>query len=189
MHIYHVASGTPVATILRPALTPKGTEVRTAIKHVTKRLRQHWRGDSHYGRVEAMEWAEGDRAHYIFGLAGNPALDALVAETADNLHFHHAGLSRAKLRTYASFMYQAGCWTRPRNVVARLECSLQPDGEALATTRSRRGRLISCPRRADEGRRGVPANNTTSHPHVESHYSGRSATKRGGLFRSRSRRS
>jgi hypothetical protein len=33
------------------------------IKHVTKRLRQHWpntrivsRGDSHYGRVEAMEW-------------------------------------------------------------------------------------------------------------------------------------
>src|SRR5467141_2252580 len=42
MHIYHVASGTPVATILRPARTPKGTEVRTVIKHVTKRLRRHW---------------------------------------------------------------------------------------------------------------------------------------------------
>jgi len=42
MHIYHVASGAPVATILRPARTPKGTEVRTVIKHVTKRLRQHW---------------------------------------------------------------------------------------------------------------------------------------------------
>jgi hypothetical protein len=27
-YIYHVASGTPVATILRPARTPKGTEVR-----------------------------------------------------------------------------------------------------------------------------------------------------------------
>src|SRR5262252_7898222 len=37
MHIYHVASGTPVATILRPARTPKGTEVRTVVKHVTKR--------------------------------------------------------------------------------------------------------------------------------------------------------
>ena len=36
MHIYHVASGTPVVTILRPARTPKGTEVRTVIKHVTK---------------------------------------------------------------------------------------------------------------------------------------------------------
>src|ERR1700746_1133837 len=36
MHIYHVASGTPVVAILRPARTPKGTEVRTVIKHVTK---------------------------------------------------------------------------------------------------------------------------------------------------------
>src|SRR5204862_1929968 len=133
MHIYHVASGTPVATILRPARTPKGTEVRTVIKHVTKRLRRHWRktrliwrGDSHYGRVEAMEWAENNDADYIFGLAGNSALDALVAETADYLRFHHAMSSKAKLRTFASFMYQAGSWKRPRKVVARLECSLQP---------------------------------------------------------------
>ena len=43
MHIYHVARGTPVVVILRPARTPKGTEVRTVIKHVTKRLRRHWR--------------------------------------------------------------------------------------------------------------------------------------------------
>jgi hypothetical protein len=133
MHIYHVASGTPVATILRPARTPKGSEVCTVIKHVTKRLRRHWpntrivwRGDSHYGRVEAMDWAEDNDADYIFGLAGNDALDALVAETAVNLRFHHAMSSKAKLRTFASFLYQAGSWKRPRKVVARLECSLQP---------------------------------------------------------------
>src|SRR6201993_4518676 len=133
MHIYHVASGTPVAAILRPARTPKGTEVCTVIKHVTKRLRRHWpntrivwRGDSHYGRVEAMDWAEDNDADYIFGLAGNDALDALVAETAVNLRFHHAMSSKAKLRTFASFMYQATSWKRPRKVVARLECSLQP---------------------------------------------------------------
>jgi hypothetical protein len=141
MHIYHVASGTPIAAILRPARTPKGTEVRAVIKHVTKRLRQHWRntrivwrGDSHYGRVEAMEWAENDGADYIFGLAGNAAVDALVAETADNLRFHHAKSSETKLRTYASFTYQASSWDRPRKVVARLECSLRPDaGEGTAT--------------------------------------------------------
>ena len=63
-----------------------------------------WRGDGHYGRVEAMDWAdEHDNIDYIFGLAGNAALDALVAETADNLRFHHAKSSRTKLRTYASF--------------------------------------------------------------------------------------
>ena len=133
MHIYHVASGTPVVTILRPARTPKGTEVRTVIKHVTKRLKRHWpntrivwRGDSHYGRVEAMDWAEDNGTDYIFGLAGNAVLDVLVAEVADNLRFHHAMSRKAKLRTFASFMYQATSWRRPRKVVARLECSLQP---------------------------------------------------------------
>jgi hypothetical protein len=133
MHIYHVASGLPVVAILRPARTPKGTEVRTVIKHVTQRLRRHWpstrivwRGDSHYGRVEAMEWAESNDADYIFGLAGNAALDAVVAEAAMHLRFHHAMSSKPKLRTFTSFLYQAGSWRRPRKIVARLECSLQP---------------------------------------------------------------
>jgi len=141
MHIYHVASGTPVAAILRPACTPKGTEVRCVIKHVTKRLRQYWRharivwrGDGHYCRVEAMEWAEDNGEDYIFGLPGNTALDALVAETADNLCFHHAASNQAKLRTYTTFMYQASSWRRPRKVVARLECSLQPDAGGTTST-------------------------------------------------------
>jgi Transposase DDE domain group 1 len=107
--------------------------VRTVIKHVTERLRRHWpntrivwRGDSHYGRVEAMDWAEDNETDYIFGLAGNAVLDALVADIADNLRFHHAMSRKAKLRTFAGFMYQATSWKQPRKVVARLECSLQP---------------------------------------------------------------
>src|SRR5207344_1471569 len=128
MHIYHVKSGAPVAIILRPARTPKGTEVRTVIKHVTKLLRERWpntrivwRGDGHYGRVEAMEWIEenGD-SDYIFGLPGNPVLDKQVAAVADNLIIHHAKSSQEKVRTFTSFRYQASTWTRPRKVVARL---------------------------------------------------------------------
>jgi hypothetical protein len=146
MHIYHVASGAPVATILRPARTPKGTEVRTVIRHITKLLKKHWpntrivwRGDSHYGRVEAMEWIEENDGDYIFGLPGNSTLDALVAETADNLRFHHAKSHQEKVRTHTSFTYQAGSWTRPRRVVARLECSLQPDtGETITTSNGMR---------------------------------------------------
>jgi hypothetical protein len=50
------------------------------IKHLTKRIRGAdawrqanivWRGDSHYGRVEAMDWCDENGAGYIFGLAGN----------------------------------------------------------------------------------------------------------------------
>ena len=85
-----------------------------------------WRGDSHYGRVEAMEWAENNDADYIFGLAGNTVLDALTAQAALILRCRHAMSRKPKLRTYTSFMYQAGSWKRPRKVVARLECSLQP---------------------------------------------------------------
>jgi hypothetical protein len=77
---------------------------------------------------------ENDGDDYIFGLAGNAVLDVMVAKTADNLRFHHAKSRQPKLRTYASFMYQATSWKCPRKVVARLECSLQPDaGETTST--------------------------------------------------------
>ena len=63
IHIYEAGSGKPVAAILREGKTPDGVEVRAVIKHVTRRIRRHWpktricwRGDSHYGRPEAMEW-------------------------------------------------------------------------------------------------------------------------------------
>ena len=65
-----------------------------------------------------MEWAEDNDEDYIFGLAGNPVLDVLVAEAATYLRFHHALSRKTKLRTFASFMYQAGSWKRPRKVVS-----------------------------------------------------------------------
>jgi hypothetical protein len=81
IHIYDAASGKPVAMILREGKTPSGEEVRTVLKHVIKRIRRHWpkvdilvRGDSHYGRDEAMEWCEETQGvDYVFGFAGNDA--------------------------------------------------------------------------------------------------------------------
>src|ERR1700742_4819269 len=97
MHIYHAQSGAPLVSILRPGRTPKGSEVLTVIKHVTRRLRKHWgkarilwRGDGHSGRVECMELEENNGENYIFDLAGNPVLNALTASAASNLRFHHA---------------------------------------------------------------------------------------------------
>lgn len=134
MHIYHVASGTPVVAILRTAKTPKGSEVATVVKHVTRRIRRQWpatrlvwRGDSHYGRPEAMAECEDNGSGYIFGLAGNSVLDALVAEAADHLRFWHAFSAEPKLRLYKALEYKARSWSRARRVIARIECSLQPD--------------------------------------------------------------
>jgi hypothetical protein len=142
MHIFHVRSGAPVVEILRTAKTPAGTEVRTVIKHVTRRIRRYWqktrlvwRADSHYGREEAMEWLENNDGGYIFGFAGNSVLDALVAKTADELRIRHAFSTEPKLRCYTSVEYQAGSWSRPRRVVARLEASLQPDAKEEGSMR------------------------------------------------------
>jgi hypothetical protein len=97
IHVYHVESGKPVVMILRTGKTPAGREVKTVIKHITRRIKRHWpatricwRGDSHYGRVEAMEWCEANDCDYIFGFQGNSSLDARVAEDAETMLLRHA---------------------------------------------------------------------------------------------------
>jgi hypothetical protein len=139
MHINHVRSGTPIAAILRPARTPKGTEVRTVVKHVSRRLRRHWprtrliwRGDSRYGRDEVMAWCDEGGKAFIFGLSGNSVLDAMVSETCDHLRFWHAVGTEEKLRCYTSLEYQARSWARARRVIARV----------LAPARSERAGLL-----------------------------------------------
>lgn len=133
MHIYHAGSGLPVATLLRPAKTPGGREVRTVIKHLTKRILKTWkkanivwRGDSHYGRQEAMAWCEDNGVGYIFGFPGNSVLAAQVAETADHLRFWHALSDAPKSRCYKALEYQANSWSAPRRIIARIEASMQP---------------------------------------------------------------
>jgi hypothetical protein len=140
MHIYHAGSGLPVATILRPARTPNGVEVRTVIKHLTTRIRKAWsqsaplsrpnivwRGDSHYGRAEAMDWCDANGVGYIFGFPGNSVLDAMVADTARHLRFWHAVSDQPTLRCYKALEYQTGSWSAARRIIARIEVSLQPD--------------------------------------------------------------
>ena len=112
--VYHVESGKPVAVLLRPGNTPSGVEVRTPLKHLTRRIRRHWprtrltfRGDSHYGRTEAMAWCEANGIDYIFSLAGNAALHALAYEV-DDLKVRRAKDGVDRMRGFAAFDYAAG---------------------------------------------------------------------------------
>jgi len=130
IHIYEAGSGKPVAVILRPGKTPDGAEVRTIIKHVTRRIRRHWpqvricwRGDSHYARPEAMDWCEANGVDYLFGLAGNAVLHAQVREVADDLCVRRAEAREEKRRTWTEFRYAAGSWTRERRAIARIEAT------------------------------------------------------------------
>jgi len=138
IHIYDTATGRPVAVILRPGKTPSGKEVRGWLRRLIQRIRRHWpntritiRGDSHYGREEAMSWCEANGVDYIFGLSGNAVLDRLVETAADDIRVRRAEGRHAVLRAYAETRYAAKSWARERRAVARIEASASQEEDML----------------------------------------------------------
>jgi hypothetical protein len=131
IHIYEGISGKPVAMILREGKTPSGKEVRTILKHVIKRIADHWpkvhivvRGDNHYGRHEVMEWCEQQGVDYVLGYgSGNSVLDAMVRADADALCVKRAISGAEKLRSFLALRYGAKSWKCQRRLVARMEAT------------------------------------------------------------------
>src|ERR1051325_2667591 len=114
IHIYEATTGKPVAVILRPGKTPDGAEVALVLRHVIGRIRARWpaveilvRGDSHYGRHEAMSWCERERVGYVFGLAGNQVLLRRVAALAEATALERVEDGAAKVRRFGEFAYAA----------------------------------------------------------------------------------
>jgi hypothetical protein len=131
IHIYEATSGKPVAMILRTGKTPSGEEVRTVLKHVIKRIRKHWpntkilvRGDSHYGRQEAMEWCEETPdVDYVFGFGSNEVLQGMTRESAEAVAAQRERSGKDKVRGYMTFKYGAKEWDKKRRFVARMEAT------------------------------------------------------------------
>jgi len=132
MHIYEATTGKPVAVILRPGKTPDGAEVTLVLRHVVRAIRARWprvdilvRGDSHYGRHEAMSWCERNRIGYVFGLAGNTVLLGRVTDLAEDAAMGRLGGEADKVRRFGEFRYAARTWKVERRVIARTEASAQ----------------------------------------------------------------
>jgi hypothetical protein len=132
IHIYEATTGKPVAIILRAGKTPDGAEVALVLRHVIGHIRARWpaveivvRGDSHYGRPEAMAWCERNRIGYVFGLAGNPVLLRQVSPLAEDAALGRLAGEGDKLRRYGDFRYAAKSWKVERRVIARVEAGSQ----------------------------------------------------------------
>ena len=141
IHIYEGTSGKLVTTILRAGKTPGGEEVRTVLKHVIKRIRQHWpsvsvlvRGDSHYGRPEAMAWCESNGVDYIFRVRRQPGASCHGEALADELV---CGVRAAHTvhRRWASPWHEApGCRrTRRYNQRVKIAQSRSASDQAVMT--------------------------------------------------------
>jgi hypothetical protein len=130
IHVYDTATARPVAVLLRSGKTPSGREVRGHIRRLVRRIRIHWpetritiRGDSHYGRHEAMAWCETHGVDYIFGVGGNEALHRLAEPAADDVRVRYAEGEAPVVRRYAETRYGAKSWKCERRVGARIEAS------------------------------------------------------------------
>jgi hypothetical protein len=141
IHIYEATTGKPVAVILRPGRTPGGAEVALVLRHVVRAIRARWprveilvRGDSHYGRPEAMTWCEQNRVGYIFGLAGNPVLLARVAALAEDAALGRVAGEGDKVRRFGELGYAAKSWSALRRVIARIEASPQGSDSRFIVT-------------------------------------------------------
>jgi hypothetical protein len=130
IHVYDTATARPVAVLLRPGKTPTGEEIRSHLRRLVRRIRQHWpntrltiRGDSHYGRHEVMAWCEANGLDYIFGLPGNDVLDRLVDPIADDVRVRRAEAQAPVVRRYTETRYGAKSWKCERRVAARIEAT------------------------------------------------------------------
>ena len=130
VHIHDAETGHCVATIPRPGKTPDGKEVRAHLRRLVRRIRLHWpktaitiRGDSHYGRREAMEWCEQNGVEYIFGLAPNKILAGRVFPKLEAICVRRAIGQKDKVRGFTGTRYAAKSWSRERRVIARLEAT------------------------------------------------------------------
>jgi hypothetical protein len=142
IHIYEATTGKPVAVILRPGKTPDGAEVACVLRHIVRAIRIRWprveiviRGDSHYGRPEAMTWLERNRVGYVFGLGGNRVLFDRVADLVEDVAVRRVEEGADKVRRFCGFRYAAKSWKeKERRVIARIEATRQGSDRRFIVT-------------------------------------------------------
>lgn len=119
--------GRLVAAVLRPARPPSGQEVARLLRRLVRLIRARWprtriliRGDSHYCSAEAIAECRRHGIDFLFGLAPNARLTALVADDEQRLLARvEAGSERR--RRFKTLSYGARSWAGPERVIARIE--------------------------------------------------------------------
>ena len=101
----------------------------TEIRRIVEQMRRRWpqvritlRGDSGFCREELMSWCEDHGVDYVFGLARNPRLRAIVADALAQAA-RQWEQTRQPARLFVEFSYEtvSGSWSRARRVVAKAE--------------------------------------------------------------------
>jgi hypothetical protein len=140
LFIFEGVSGKLVTSILRPGKRPTGSETRSIIKRVVRRIRAVWpsvgiliRGDSHFATPELYAWCDTHGVQYILGLATNAVLKTLARAALSSARSDYER-SGEKSRMFRQIRYQAGTWHRELRVIVMAEVSALGDNIRFIVT-------------------------------------------------------
>src|SRR3954471_10400832 len=113
---------------LRTANTDGSAGAVEEIERIAKQLRSHWpavkiilRADSGFCREELMSWCEQNGVDYVFGLARNRRLEAMLSEALAEAQQKHETTGQPA-RLFRELRYQTReTWTCERRVVGKAE--------------------------------------------------------------------
>jgi len=113
---------------LRPSNIDASEGTVEELERITGQIRNAWpgvkivvRGDSGFCRDKIMTWCEAHEIDFVFGLAKNERLKAMIAEQLQRAKEEYERTKEAS-RVFKDFRYQTlESWTQERRVVAKAE--------------------------------------------------------------------
>jgi len=113
---------------LRPSNIDASEGTVEELERIVGQIRNAWpgvkiviRGDSGFCRDTIMSWCEAQRIDYVFGLAKNERLKAVIADEMQRAQELYEATRKAA-RVFKDFRYETReSWTRERRVVAKAE--------------------------------------------------------------------
>jgi hypothetical protein len=113
---------------LRPSNIDASAGALDEVKRIVGRIRARWprvrlvvRADSGFARDEIMTWCEENGVDYVFGLARNERLEAMIASSLEEVR-QESERVHEPVRLFRELRYRTlDSWTRERRVVAKAE--------------------------------------------------------------------
>ena len=127
VHLYEGQTGKLITTILRPGRRIRGSEAAAILRRVLDHLLMAWphvriclRGDSHFSAPKVHDLCDEYGIDFILGQAVNTKLNALGAPLMEQAAVL-AEQREEPVRLFTEFDYQAGSWSRPRQIILKAE--------------------------------------------------------------------
>jgi hypothetical protein len=137
-------SGFPLAAWLRPGRAGGSWGVLQTLDRLVRRLRSVWpdvllvvRGDNGVAGPEVYEYCEAEGLLYAFGYASNAVLQRATEPALSDVELYYAfyGHREPWLQRFEAIEdYQAGEWSRPRRIVAKIEINPQGSQRRFVVT-------------------------------------------------------